>query len=61
MFINAVMYDGCTHWLSLSVPVMYGLFFADEGCRERIRGWVVDVVGVGHMAYVVTVPSGVWL
>lgn len=41
------------------MPVMYGLFFADEDCRERARDWVVDVVGVGHMAYVVTVPSGV--
>lgn len=41
------------------MPVMYGLVFADEGCRERIRDWVADVVGVGHMAHVVTVPSGV--
>lgn len=61
MFINAVIYDGSAHWLSLSVPVMYGLFFADEGCRECAGDWLVDVVGVGHMAYVVTVPSGVWL
>lgn len=52
MFINAVMYDGSTDRLSLSVPVMYGLFFAGEGCREC-------VVGVGHMVHVVTVPSGV--
>lgn len=38
------------------MPVMYGSFFADEGCRERVGNGVVDV---GHMAYVVTVPSGV--
>lgn len=56
MFINAVMYDGSTDRLSLSVPVMYGLFFAGEGCRECVRDWVV---GVGHMVHVVTVPSGV--
>lgn len=59
MFINAVMYDGSTDRLSLSLPVMYGLFFAGEGCRECVKNWVVDVVGVGHMVHVVTVPSGV--
>lgn len=59
MFINAVMYDGTTHRLRLSAPVMYGLFFAGEGCRECVGDWVVDVVGVGHMVHVVTVPSGV--
>lgn len=60
MFINAVMYDGSTDRLSLSAPVMYGLFFAAEGCRECVRDWVVvEVVGVGHVAHVVTMPSGV--
>lgn len=61
MFINAVMYDGSAHRRSLSVPVMYGLFFDGEGCRERVGERLVHVVGVGHMAHVVTVPSGVWL
>lgn len=60
MFINAVMYDGSTDRLSLSVPVMYGLFFAGEGCRECVRDWVVAAAGgAGHMVHVVTVPSGV--
>lgn len=59
MFINAVMYDGSTDRLRLSVPVMYGLFFAGEGCRECVRDRVVDVVHVGHMEHVVRVPSGV--
>lgn len=59
MSINAVMYDGSTDRLSLSGTVMYGLFFVVEVCRQCVRGWVADVVGVGHMVYVVTVPSGV--
>ena len=61
MFINAVMCDGSTDRLSLSVPVMYGSFFAGEGCRECDTAYVVDVVGVGHMVHVATMPSGVWL
>lgn len=59
MFINAVMYDGSTDRLSLSMPVMFALFFAGGGCRECVWNWVVDVVGVGHMVHAVTMPSGV--
>lgn len=59
MSINAVMYDGYTDRLSLSGTVMYDLFFVGEVCRQCVRGWVVDVAGVGHMAYVVTVSIGV--
>lgn len=59
MFINAVMYDGSIDRLSLSGAVMYGLLFAGEVCRQCVRGCVADVVGVGHMVHVVTVPSGV--
>lgn len=44
MFINAVMYDGFADRLGLSVPVMYGLFFAGESC---FRDWLVDLVGGG--------------
>lgn len=47
MFINAVMYDGSIDRPSLSVPVMYGLFFAGEGCRECVRDWVVGVGAYG--------------
>jgi len=56
MFINAVMYDGFADRLSLSVPVMYGLFFTGE---SRFRDWLVNLVGGGHMVHVVTVPIGV--
>lgn len=60
MFINAVMYDGSTDRLRLSMPVMFALFFAGGGCREEcVLNWVVDVVGVGHMVNAVTMPSGV--
>lgn len=38
------------------MPVMYGLFFADEGCRERAREWRVGGCG----AYGICSDSAKW-
>jgi len=44
--------------LGLSVPVMYGILFAGEGCRDCVGDRVVRVVGVG--AYGACSDSAKW-